>query len=129
MNKSGMLILQACTPMSTVPTVPTSHPEIITKNFDEDISNYFELMKCTVLPPRGLFHAVLPHHGQNKLMSALCKMCTDTGNQTPCTHSDTEQSHSRNVVQRRVDESVGERLPHHPDAQSMAFPAKDRYVV
>ena len=73
-------------------TVPTGHPEIITENFDEDLSNYFGLIKCTVLPPRGLFHPVLPHHGQNKLMFALCKTCADTGNQTPCTHSDAERA-------------------------------------
>ena len=30
-------------------TVPTGHPEIITDNFDEDVSNYFGLIKCTVL--------------------------------------------------------------------------------
>ena len=73
-------------------TVPTGHPEIITENFDEDVSNYFGLIKCTVLPPRGLFHPVLPHHGQDKLMFALCKTCADTCNQTPCTHSDTERA-------------------------------------
>ena len=73
-------------------TVPTGHPEIITENFDEDVSNYFGLIKCTVLPPRGLCHPVLPHHGQNKLMFALCKTCADTGNQTPCTHSDAERA-------------------------------------
>ena len=73
-------------------TVPTNHLEVITENFDEDISNYFGLIKCMVLPPRGLFHPVLPHHGQNKLMFALCKRCTDTGDQTPCTHSDAERA-------------------------------------
>ena len=73
-------------------TVPTGHPEIITENFDEDLSNYFGLIKCTVLPPCGLFHPVLPHHGQNKLMFALCKTCADTRNQTPCTHSDAERA-------------------------------------
>jgi hypothetical protein len=36
------------------------HPRIITENFD-DISTYFGLVKCTVLPPRGLFHPVLPY--------------------------------------------------------------------
>ena len=80
-------------------TVPTGYPEIIIENFDQDISNYFGLIKCTVLPPRGLFHPMLPHHGQNKLMFALCKMCADTGNQTPSTHSDAER-HVRHVAQR-----------------------------
>ena len=69
-----------------------TYTEIITENFDEDVSNYFGLIKCTVLPPRGLFDPVLPHHGQDKLMFALCKTCADTGNQTPCTHSDTERA-------------------------------------
>ena len=73
-------------------TVPTGHPEIITENFKEDVSNYFGLIKSTVLPPGGLFHPVLPHRGQGKLMFALCKTCADTGNQTLCTHSDAERA-------------------------------------
>ena len=73
-------------------TVPTSHTEIITENFDKDMSNYFGLVKCIVLPPRGLFHPMLPHHGQDKLMFALCKTCANTSNQTPCTHFDFERA-------------------------------------
>ena len=72
--------------------VPTGHPEIITENFNEDVSNYFGLIKCTVLPPRGLLDPVLPYHAQDKLMFALCKMCADIGNQTLCTHSDAERA-------------------------------------
>ncbi|XP_028411614.1 uncharacterized protein LOC114534373 [Dendronephthya gigantea] len=68
------------------------HPHIITENFDEDISNYFGLIKCTVLPPHGLFHPVLPYRTQGKLMFPLCKSCADACNQSPCTHSDTERS-------------------------------------
>ena len=89
-NKSDTLILPASTPMSTDPKPYL--PEIITENFDEDISNYFGLIKCMILLPRGLFHPVLPHHGQNKLMFALCKTWADTGNPTPCTHSDAERA-------------------------------------
>ena len=73
-------------------TVPVGHPEIITENFDEDISNYFGLIKRAILPPRGLFHPVLPYCTQGKLMFALCKTCTDACNQTPCTHSDAERT-------------------------------------
>ena len=72
--------------------VPTDHPEIITENFHKDVSNYFGLIKCTALPPRGLFHPVLLYHAQDKLMFALCKTCADTGNQTPCTHSDAKRA-------------------------------------
>ncbi|GBO14426.1 hypothetical protein AVEN_176725-1 [Araneus ventricosus] len=37
---------------------PTGHPEIITNNFG-DISEYFGIAKCSILPPRGLYHPVL----------------------------------------------------------------------
>ena len=67
------------------------HPRIITENFD-DISTYFGLIKCTVLPPRGLFHPVLPYRTEGKLMFPLCKSCADTCHQTPCTHSDNERA-------------------------------------
>ena len=65
------------------------HPRIITENF-EDISTYFGLIKCTVLPPRGLFHPVLPYRTPGKLMFPLCKSCADACDKTPCTHSDNE---------------------------------------
>ena len=67
------------------------HPEIITENFD-DVSSYFGLIKCTVLPPRGLLHPVLPYRTQNKLMFPLCKTCADTLNKSTCTHSEQERS-------------------------------------
>jgi hypothetical protein len=67
------------------------HPEIITENF-EDISAYFGLIKCTVLPPRGLFHPVLPYRTPGKLTFPLCKACVDTTNQNTCTHTDSERA-------------------------------------
>lgn len=67
------------------------HPRIITENF-EDVSTYFGLIKCTVLPPRGLFHPVLPYRTQGKLMFPLCRTCADTCDQTPCTHSESERA-------------------------------------
>ncbi|CAB4007002.1 Hypothetical predicted protein [Paramuricea clavata] len=67
------------------------HPRIITENF-EDISTYFGLIKCTVLPPRGLFHPILPCRTQGKLMFPLCKSCADACDQTPYTHSDHERA-------------------------------------
>ena len=67
------------------------HPEIITENF-QDISAYFGLVKCTVLPPRGLFHPVLPYRACGKLMFPLCKTCADTTNKTVCTHTNLERA-------------------------------------
>ena len=67
------------------------HPQIITENFQE-ISAYFGFIKCTVLPPRRLFHPVLPYRTQGKLMFPLCKTCADTCNQATCTHTDEERA-------------------------------------
>ena len=67
------------------------HPEIITENFD-DISSYFGLIKCTVLPPRALLYPVLPYRTKDKLMFPLCKSCADTLNQNTCTHSEQERA-------------------------------------
>ena len=67
--------------------LPIGHPRISTENFNEDISNYFGLIKCTVLPPRSLFHPVLPYRTQGELMFALCKTCADTCNYIPYTHN------------------------------------------
>ena len=58
----------------------------------QTFSTYFGLIKCTVLPPRGLFHPVLPYRTKDKLMFPLCKTCSDTLNQNPCTHTDEERA-------------------------------------
>ena len=64
---------------------------IITENVD-DISSNFGLIKCTVLPPRGLFHSVSPYRTKGKFMFRFhCKACADTCTQNPCTHSDRER--------------------------------------
>ena len=67
------------------------HPKIITENF-QDVSEYFGLVKCTVLPPRGLFHPVLPYRACGKLMFPLCRTCADTTNKAVCTHTDAERA-------------------------------------
>ncbi|XP_028408798.1 uncharacterized protein LOC114531373 [Dendronephthya gigantea] len=67
------------------------HPIIITENF-RDISTYFGLIKCTVLPPRGLFHPVLLYRVPGKLLFPLCKACAISFNQNPCTHTEQERS-------------------------------------
>ena len=70
---------------------PIGHPQIIHKDFD-DINKYFGIVKCTVAPPRGLYHPVLPYHCNGKLMFPLCAACAVEMNQTtPCTHSDQER--------------------------------------
>nr|XP_042911388.1 uncharacterized protein LOC107451653 [Parasteatoda tepidariorum] len=70
---------------------PIGHPSIITNNFD-DLDKYFGLIKCKVLPPRKLFHPVLPYRSQGKLLFPLCRVSCMTNQQEPCTHSDQERS-------------------------------------
>jgi G:T-mismatch repair DNA endonuclease (very short patch repair protein) len=41
------------------------------------------IMKCKVLPPRCLYHLVLPYKSNSKLMFPLCSACSDTMNQGP----------------------------------------------
>ena len=53
-----------------------------------DISEVYGYVKCTILPPRQLYHPVLPYRSNGKLMFPLCAACAETQNQTYCTHSD-----------------------------------------
>jgi hypothetical protein len=62
------------------------HPTIITSDF-RDMSDYFGLAKIKVLPPRKLYHPVLPYRSQGKLKFPLCQTCADAENQHPCTCS------------------------------------------
>ncbi|XP_070167752.1 uncharacterized protein [Polyergus mexicanus] len=49
------------------------------------------LIRCKVLPPRDLFHPVLPYRAQGKLLFALCRSCCETLSQTDCTHNDAKE--------------------------------------
>ncbi|XP_067676263.1 uncharacterized protein [Haliotis asinina] len=70
---------------------PVGHPQIITTNF-KSLDQYFGIAKVKVLPPRGLYHPVLPLKSQGKLKFALCRTCADSEQQTPCRHTDEERS-------------------------------------
>lgn len=71
-------------------TYPVGHPEVITENFG-NIHDYFGIIKCKVLPPRGLYHPVLPMKCNGKLMFPLCRMCAETLQQESCSHADDER--------------------------------------
>ena len=49
------------------------------------------LVRCTVLPPRDLFHPVLPYRAHGKLLFALCRSCCETFSQTACAHEPSER--------------------------------------
>ena len=66
---------------------PVREPQIITENF-KDISQYFGIAKVEILPPRNLYHPVLPQKINGKLTFALCHSCAEKQNQTKCNCND-----------------------------------------
>ena len=71
--------------------IPIGHPEIVTEGFT-DIQQYEGLIKCKLLPPRGLYIPVLPVKMNNKLLFTLCRTCSENQQQKPCQHNDEERS-------------------------------------
>ena len=63
---------------------PTDHPVIITKNFDWSLKSYFGVVLCSVLPPRNLYHPVLPCRTGGKLVFPLCAFCASSGDVRGC---------------------------------------------
>ena len=71
---------------------PTNDPEIITSNF-KNITEYYGLVKCSILPPTDLYMPVLPTRLKNgKLVFALCNSCADLCQKTTCEHSPSERA-------------------------------------
>lgn len=102
---------------------PIGHPEIYSENFGP-LEDYFGLIKCTVLPPRGLYHPVLPYRSNNKLTFPLCRTCADSMQQHPCHHSDEERAISGTWVSIELMKAIekGYHVVH--VAQVWHFPEK-----
>ena len=69
---------------------PRGHPEIITKPV-RDLSVYFGIAMVKILPPRGLYHPVLPYRSCGKLKFPLCRTCADEEALEPCQCSDVDR--------------------------------------
>ena len=72
---------------------PLGHREIITENF-QDVRSYFGLIQCLVVPPRGLYHPVLPYRTGGNLLFPLCRNCAEERPTDPdyrCSHSETQR--------------------------------------
>lgn len=70
---------------------PVGHPKVYINGDCENIApnnidNIQMLMKCRVLPPRSLYHPVLPVRAHDKLFFALCMSCCQNQIQTECPH-------------------------------------------
>ena len=70
---------------------PVGHPVILTQGL-VDIKDYFGIAKVKILPPRGLYHPILPYRSHGKLKFPLCRTCADTENQDPCSCSSEERA-------------------------------------
>ena len=71
---------------------PIGHPEIIVDPKTTDVSGYEGLIKCTVLPPKGLYHPVLPFRSNDKLLFPLCATCATSLEKKKCRHTDAERA-------------------------------------
>ena len=56
---------------------PKGHPIFISQPGHTDISRYFGIVQRQVLPPRELYHPVLPHRHEGKLSFPLCATCVE----------------------------------------------------
>ena len=56
---------------------PKGHPTFISQPGHTDIHQYFGLIQCKVLPPRDLYHPVLPYRHDSKLLFPLCARCVN----------------------------------------------------
>ena len=77
---------------------PEGHPTIISQPDSTDIADYFGLVKCDILPPKGLYHPVLPLRQGGKLTFPLCRSCVETELEKPflersatCNHSEDQR--------------------------------------
>ena len=58
----------------------------------KDLRNFEGLVKCKMLPPKGLRIPLLPSHINGKLMFVLCRTCAETANQVACAHTDNQRA-------------------------------------
>lgn len=77
---------------------PLGHPTIKRHGLSDELDLYFGVAKCVLLPPRHLFHPVLPvkiedEAGNEKLIFPLCSKCATERNFeiNSCNHTDEER--------------------------------------
>ena len=88
---------------------PIGHPTKIFNPKKHDRS-WYGLIKCKMIAPRKLYHAVLPQRikvdNYEKLIFTLCKRCAETRNQNKCDHSDNERSFIGTWTTDEVNEAI-----------------------
>ena len=78
---------------------PKGHPTFLSQPGHTDIHKYFGLIQCKILPPRELYHPVLPYRHDDKLLFPLCGRCVEEEMAKPlldrsyhCPHPDEERA-------------------------------------
>lgn len=71
---------------------PIKHPTVYMGDKCPDVAQIFGLIKCRILPPKKLYHPVLPFHLDKKSMYFLCLACATEQNQKTCNHKDADRS-------------------------------------
>ena len=78
---------------------PKGHPRLIPQPGHTDIHIYFGVVQCRFLPPRELYHPVLPYRHAGKLTFPLCATCVKEEMAKPplersyrCAHSDEQRA-------------------------------------
>ena len=71
---------------------PKGVPIIITENFSDNIHEYFGLIQCRIIPPKGLYFPVIPARFNGKLIFTLCTKCAQQKQQTECFHNEKDRA-------------------------------------
>ena len=77
---------------------------MILKDF-KDVHEYYSLIKCKVLPPRDLYHPLLPVKVDNKLMFPLCFTCAQN-RITKCNHNESQRCFTGTWVTEEIQKAV-----------------------
>ena len=99
---------------------PVGHPVVIHEPGTTDITPYFGLVKCKILPPYGLYHPVLPYRSGGKLTFPLCRTCVEqepkplTERSNRCRHTDAQRCLVDTWLTPEVQEAInrGYRIQH-----------------
>ena len=68
------------------------HAQIISEFESNNISEYFGLIKCKIIPPKNLWHPLLPVRFTDKLLFPLCRTCGQTKQTDTCDHTPEERA-------------------------------------
>jgi hypothetical protein len=103
--EEGQETIEYCDVMSLYPYIckygkfPIGHPVIYAGDKCRDFAAMLKkerLIKCCVMPPKKLFHPVLPYRFNQKLLFCLCRTCAEFNMATECTHTEVKnRSQSR----------------------------------